>query len=361
MRVRRRSLRKALVAIGCLVGAVELPGLIAGALLLAAGSALHLWSKGCLEQNQRLVTSGPYRFSRNPFYLANLLIDLGICCVIGRIWIAVPFLVLWWLAYRETIRLEEVRLAALFPAEFERYAAAVPRLIPTGRSLPREESTGGFTLANPALAQGSEYARIVGVWLAAAAIVASEWIRARGLEVFAVENTAGLGLLALLPVAWVVKLALAELFRRPETALLPFADEPTKRRVVTFALVAALYLAARYADPSRHSMIASAAFMLMVAALAVLPHARDSHVRSALLHAGLALALSVFAASRDLLWCASLPLLWALLAALDDFARARSADLAADGGERRLWSSFAPIAIGASTALIVIGALRSFV
>lgn len=363
MRIRRRNLRNGLVAVGCLVASVEPVGLAAAGVLLVAGSLLHFWSKGCLEQNQKLVTAGPYRFTRNPFYLANGLIDLGLCCVIGRVWIALPYIVLWTLAYRDTILREEARLATLFPGDFERYVAAVPRLIPSGRSLPSGEAAGGFSLDNPALTRGSEYARIAGVWVAGATIVAWAWIRGQGLEIFAQENTAGLGLVALVPVAWVLKLALAEVFRQPETALLPFAAEPGRRRFVTFALVAALYLAARKLDSSPHSIPAGVAFVLMFAAVIVLPYANESPWRRGLLQAGLALAIVVFAGSRGVLWLASVPLLWVALGALDDFAPRRLAGR--DQGEhaqaapRRLWPVFRMIAAGAVAALLFVALGRS--
>lgn len=206
---------------GLSAGAVDAIRLAVALLLLAAGSALHLWSKGCLEQNQRLVTAGPYRFTRNPFYLANLLVDLALCALIGRVWVALPYLLLWWLAYRETIAREEERLAALFPAEVARYFAAVPRLIPNGRTLPRAESVGRFTFGNPALSQGSEYARLLGFQVAAATIAAAAWLRGMGLTAFSDEHAVGLALVLLVPVAWVAKLALAEVCRRPETVLMP--------------------------------------------------------------------------------------------------------------------------------------------
>ena len=118
MRIRRRRLRKILVAVGVVFGVVGHSSAIAGVLLLVIGSGLHLWSRGCLEPNLRLTTAGPYRWTRNPFYLANLLIDVGLCFVIGRWWIALLFLPIWWLSYRETILREEARLLALFPEEF---------------------------------------------------------------------------------------------------------------------------------------------------------------------------------------------------------------------------------------------------
>jgi hypothetical protein len=374
--IRRRNLRSGLVAVGCLLAAVEPPGLAAGAVLLAAGSALHLWSKGCLEQNQRLVTAGPYRFVRNPFYLANLLIDLGLCCLIGRAWVALPFLVLWALAYRATIASEEQRLAALFPGAFERYVAAVPRLIPTGRALPRAEAEGGFSLANPALAQGSEYARILGVWVAAATIVAWDWIRAEGLSIFAPAQTMGLGLVALLPVAWVAKIALAELFRRPETALLPFSADPGRRRPVTFGLVVAVWLVVSMSGPGSVSTVStivaapsralgSIALAVALAALLALSVVRERPGARGVVHAVLGAAVAIFAASRGALWLASGTILWVVLAALDDAALVR---LEAGRGrrdvlpaERRVWPAFRPIAILTPIAVAALASLRRIV
>jgi protein-S-isoprenylcysteine O-methyltransferase Ste14 len=336
LRIRRRNLRKGLVAVGCLVGAIDGftdpgaagmgPGMGAvrtalALLLLTVGSALHLASKGHLEQNRRLVTAGPYRFTRNPFYLANLLIDLGLCCVIGRAWIAIPYLGLWWIAYHETIAREEARLAALFPDELARYAAAVPRLVPTGRRLPRAEAAGRFSFDNPALARGSEYARVLGVWLAAAAIVAARWLGREGPAAFAVENASGLGVVVLVAIAWALKLALAEAFRRPETALLPFDTEPARRRAVALGLLLALYAGGRMLEDG--SRPASPALLVAFAAIVVLPFASTSALARCGVHAALVAAIAVFAAEHALLPFAGAPLLWVALMALDDFARER--------------------------------------
>lgn len=256
MRIRRRSLRKWLVVVGCLVAAIapiawpreapEASSAVATArcvlavLLLVLGSLLHVWAKGCLEQNQRLTTAGPYRFSRNPFYLANLLVDLGLCALIGRVWVALPYLLLWWIAYRETIEQEEERLARLFPAEFGRYAAAVPRLIPTGRRLPLAAASGRFSPANRSLAEGREYARILGIWISAATLVAAGWLGRLRLAAFAPEQAAGLALVLTIPAAWVLKLAVAEVFRRPGTVFLPARGTAFFRHAVGLAACVAL-------------------------------------------------------------------------------------------------------------------------
>jgi hypothetical protein len=238
MRIRRRSLRKFLTVLGCVVATVSYPAAMVCGLLLLAGCGLHFWSKGCLQQNLRLTTAGPYRWTRNPFYLANLLIDLGLCCVIGRWWVALAFLPVWWLSYRETIAREEARLLALFPDQFPEYLNAVPRLFPSGRQLPRSRAEGHFDWNNDALSRGSEYARLLSVWLAAGTIWACYWLRRERMDLFDERNSWALGLIAALLCAWIVKLALAETFRRPETVLLPFASQPILRHAVLVVLVA---------------------------------------------------------------------------------------------------------------------------
>jgi hypothetical protein len=239
MTIRRRSLRKLLVAAGCLVGSVRWPAAAVGGVLLLAGAGLHLWSKGCLEQNRRLTTAGPYRFTRNPFYLANALIDLGLVCVIGRVWVALVYGPLWVIAYRDTVAREEARLEALFPEEARAHRAAVPRWIPTGRGLPADRARGGFDWRNPALAQGREYARLVGVALAPWAIWAAEVLRRERLDVLSPGHAVELAAIVLLGAAWIVKLGLAETFRRPATVLVPGAARPMTRVAVAAVAVAA--------------------------------------------------------------------------------------------------------------------------
>lgn len=223
LRISRRSLRKGLIAAGCLVGSVAVPQAVIGAGLILLGSGLHLWSKGCLEQNRRLTTAGPYRWTRNPFYLANLLIDLGLCFVIGNPWLGAIYATLWWLSYRDTIDREEERLAGLFPDEYATYRSVVPRLIPTGRALPSGLVRGRFSFDKDGLVRGAEYARLLGIAIAPGVIGAAEMIRREGIALFGDRQAGELAFVLLLLALWIVKLAVAETFRRPETALVPWA------------------------------------------------------------------------------------------------------------------------------------------
>ena len=240
--VGRRNLRKLLLAAGLLVGTpAPVPSAI-GLALVGGGGVLHLWSKGCLEQNRRLITAGPYRFTRNPFYLANALIDAGLCLVIGRVWLAAGFAVLWGLAYRDTIAAEEAKLRALFPDAFARYAARVPRFLPDGRSWPRDRVTGRFSFDNDGLARGQEYARLLGIALGPLVVWVGALVRLDGARILAGEAPLTLAAVVAVAALWVVKLGLSEVFRRPESVLVPGLPSVASRGAAWLTLVVAATL-----------------------------------------------------------------------------------------------------------------------
>ncbi len=156
----RGNLRTLLLVTGALAGHPAFGSVLAGSTLVLAGGALHLWAKGCLAQDQVLATGGPYRWTRNPFYLANLAIDAGLCVTANRLALTLLLLALWAVVYGATIRREERKLEALFGDAYRRYAARVPRFLPWRRPLPRAEAGAGFCFRNRNLVEGREYARL---------------------------------------------------------------------------------------------------------------------------------------------------------------------------------------------------------
>jgi protein-S-isoprenylcysteine O-methyltransferase Ste14 len=110
-----------------------------GYVLLALGAAIALW--GLLifyrlrtttvpgRTSSKLVTWGPYRFSRNPMYVGLILAYLGEAGILDQVWPAVllPFTVAYlnWIV----IPVEEARLAETFGAAFDQYRARVRRWI----------------------------------------------------------------------------------------------------------------------------------------------------------------------------------------------------------------------------------------
>ena len=108
--------------------------LLSGAVLALAGLVLRAWSAGYLAKNQRLVTGGPYSYTRNPLYLGSAVMGLG-GAVAGRSWImGVTFAAFFVLVYRPVMEREAQFLQREFPEAFEPYARQVPLFFP---KLPR--------------------------------------------------------------------------------------------------------------------------------------------------------------------------------------------------------------------------------
>lgn len=123
---------------------------IAGTVLLAAGLAV---SKRCSDLFDRsrtniktfddpdvLVTTGPFRFSRNPMYLGFTIALVGASMLVGSLSAVSGPVLFWLLADRWYIPFEERRMMATFGATYERYRSAVPRWIGRRRSVQSSNS-----------------------------------------------------------------------------------------------------------------------------------------------------------------------------------------------------------------------------
>jgi protein-S-isoprenylcysteine O-methyltransferase Ste14 len=117
------------------------PQALLGAALIAAGVGMIAWTvslfvrigRGTLapwDPTSRLVVRGPYRHVRNPMISGVLTVLLGEAVLFGS------FVVLGWWAFVFAlnavyfIAFEEPDLRDRFGAEYEAYAARVPRWIP---------------------------------------------------------------------------------------------------------------------------------------------------------------------------------------------------------------------------------------
>lgn len=113
----------------------------AAAVLLVAGTALIVaarvafarigttFSPVAPQHSRRLVTTGVYRFTRNPMYLGTLLVLLAFAAWLAHPWAAVA--TLSYVAYidRFQIRPEERVLRARFGSEYADYVRTVRRWI----------------------------------------------------------------------------------------------------------------------------------------------------------------------------------------------------------------------------------------
>lgn len=161
IRLNRGPLRWWLIAIGVLLAKPALAPALAGGGLVLLGSALHLWAKGCLQQNRQLTVCGPYRWSRNPFYLANFCIDLGLCLFVNNKWFALLFLLVWAAVYRRQILSEERTLAGIHGQAWLDYKNAVPAFLPYRRPYRAVPGEQGFSWDNPNLATSREIPRLI--------------------------------------------------------------------------------------------------------------------------------------------------------------------------------------------------------
>lgn len=128
-----------ILAVVCFWYEYENDGLVwpLGLLLFLGGWAVRIWAQQHvgyrLKSPGALTTSGPYALVRNPIYIGNTLIVLGVIVLSELVWL-VPLTVLWCTGvYAVVIRYEERQLLARYGAPYRAYQSAVPRWRPGWR------------------------------------------------------------------------------------------------------------------------------------------------------------------------------------------------------------------------------------
>jgi protein-S-isoprenylcysteine O-methyltransferase Ste14 len=77
----------------------------------------------------RLVTDGPFRYTRNPGYLGGAMMYAGIASLTNALWVIVLLPVMLLMMQRTVIEREERYLEGKFGEEYLRYKAQVRRWI----------------------------------------------------------------------------------------------------------------------------------------------------------------------------------------------------------------------------------------
>jgi protein-S-isoprenylcysteine O-methyltransferase Ste14 len=120
----------------------------AAAVLLIVAALLRTWASSYLNagvvyaaevKSESLVADGPYRQVRNPLYLANVLMVIGMGAMMSRTGFIVALAAMMVFCYRLILR-EEAELQTSQGEQYEGYRKAVPRLWPALR--PCIASTG---------------------------------------------------------------------------------------------------------------------------------------------------------------------------------------------------------------------------
>ena len=105
--------------------------IIIGSIPIIIGQIIHFISAGYLVKQKKLITAGPYRFVRNPFYVGSFLVDVGLCLVTRNIYVAVVYLPIFYLiVINWRVRKEEGFLRTQFGARYDEYCRLVPRILP---------------------------------------------------------------------------------------------------------------------------------------------------------------------------------------------------------------------------------------
>ncbi len=119
-----------------------------GALLVFLAAGLRTWGAAYLrtdvvhdsgQHSDRLVADGPYRYVRNPLYLANLPMAAGIGLLASRLGFVFLVVANWVFVYRLIFR-EEAALRESQGESYRAYFDTVPRFWPSLR--PRVPSSG---------------------------------------------------------------------------------------------------------------------------------------------------------------------------------------------------------------------------
>jgi protein-S-isoprenylcysteine O-methyltransferase Ste14 len=104
-----------------------------GAAVAFIGILVRAWASGHIMKNDRLATSGPYAFTRNPLYFGSFLIAVGFA--IAAHWALVALVALFFLLiYAPTMAREKANIAGRFPDAYPQYEENVPAFFP--RPLP---------------------------------------------------------------------------------------------------------------------------------------------------------------------------------------------------------------------------------
>ncbi len=126
-----------LIGVELLVG--EPRWLLIGLAVTLMGEAIRLWAVGHIGPRSRtrgedtwgVVDTGPYARVRNPLYLGNGLMFIGVGLACGPLW-ALTWIALLGTHYSLVVRWEEANLSEKIGDPYKDYLARVPRWFPIG-------------------------------------------------------------------------------------------------------------------------------------------------------------------------------------------------------------------------------------
>ena len=145
--------------------------IVIGVPFVVAGEFLRIWAVGYAGASTRarslgaardLVTTGPYRYVRNPLYLGNFLLSLGVCLVANVYWLVAILIAGYFSQYLPIIAVEEAYLLESCGSVYQVYREQVPRFMPQLRPYP-EPSNHDFSFARAIKSEKRTLTAIVSV------------------------------------------------------------------------------------------------------------------------------------------------------------------------------------------------------
>ena len=161
-----------------------------GLIPVAAGQLLRVWAAGHLVKNDRLTTTGPYAYVKNPLYVGAITIVIGFCIIAmppwniawkpanPRVWLYAVFIAAFFLYYMPgKIKIEGDRLRRIYGEAYDRYEKSVPDMLP--RLTPyRSGDDTRWTWAQTV--DNSEHGTIMSLGVGLGLILVMTWLRASG-------------------------------------------------------------------------------------------------------------------------------------------------------------------------------------
>lgn len=120
-----------MIALAALAVPVSPDVLWSGAALSLAGIVGRIYCSGFLVKNDQLTTTGLYGWVRNPIYVFNYVLGVGLTLMSGRWTIGfISLTVLFVFAYLPGMRTEAENLRRRYGDAYDAFARAVPLFVP---------------------------------------------------------------------------------------------------------------------------------------------------------------------------------------------------------------------------------------
>lgn len=113
---------------------------VVGVAIVVLGEGIRIWAAGHLYKNERVVTSGPYAYVKNPLYLGTFLIMVGLCVMASNyvvLAVGIGVFVAYYAPFKQ--RRESDRLRERFGDAWVRYDHDVPSYVPRLMPYPARE------------------------------------------------------------------------------------------------------------------------------------------------------------------------------------------------------------------------------